>query len=117
MQFHKDFPFGKGMWIWRLDQCLPGSPQQGQLPAIIQKLKENDISYVLIKSGDGDRTWSQFTPSMINAFHNAGIKVYSWTYNYGRDAAREAAVAIWSLEQGADGHVFDAEAEFRDAAN
>lgn len=105
--YHKDFPFGKGVWIWRLSLCL-----NGDINAIIKKCKDYDISYLIIKSGDGANVWTQLTPDIVNRFHYAGIKVYSWTYNYGDEPLKEAEVATKSLGLGVDGHVFDAEGEY-----
>jgi len=48
----------------------------------------------------------------INACHQAGIKVYAWGYVYGNAPEEEAQKAIDSLKLGADGYVWDVEAEF-----
>jgi hypothetical protein len=103
---HKNFPLGKGMWIWNLKDC-----ENGNIPAIITKCKAYNITYVLVKCADGGNTWPQYTPELIKEFHDAGIKIYAWAYNYGQDAAREAAVALWALDMQPDGFVFDAEYE------
>lgn len=107
MQFHPKFPFGKGLWIWMLSSCMGGD-----LNKTIQQCKDFDISYVIVKCGDGENTWDQFTQEMVDAFHAAGIKIYSWSYVYGNDPLREAAIAMWALDMGVDGHVFDAESEY-----
>lgn len=105
--FHPNFPFGKGVWIWRLSECCGGN-----LKLTIDKCKQNDISYVLIKCGDGENTWPQFTKEVVEAFRSQGVKVYSWSYVYGKNPIREASIAMWALDKGVDGHVFDAEAEY-----
>lgn len=107
MQFHPQFPFGKGMWIWYLSACMGGDIQR-----IIQQCKDFNISYVIVKCGDGENTWDQFTSELVNAFHTAGIKIYSWSYVYGNNPLREAAIAMWALDMNVDGHVFDAESEY-----
>lgn len=113
--FHPNFPFGKGLWIWELPVLLK---RYGTLDAIIQKCKDNDISYVMLKSGDGENTWiSQWNANTIKKFKDAGIKILAWMYNYGYNPSREAAVAMWSLDMGADGFVFNAEVEWRDLVN
>src|SRR5687768_175533 len=109
---HKDMPFGKGLWIWKIEQCLGGD-----IDAIIQKCKDYDISYLLIKNGDGEKVWTQLTVDIVTQFHNAGIKVYSWSYNYGLNPLAEATVAIKCLDLGVDGHVFDAESEYEHLVN
>lgn len=107
MQFHPKFPFGKGVWIWNLPDCMGGD-----LNKITAQCLEYGISYVIVKCGDGINTWDQFTQDVVDAFHNAGIKIYSWSYVYGDDPLREAAIAMWALDMGVDGHVFDAEGEY-----
>ncbi len=110
--YHKDFPWQKGLWIWRISECLDGS-----IDSIITKCHNYDISYLLIKNGDGPDLWQQLNRDVVTRFQNAGIKVYSWGYNYGKDPQGEADVAIKCLDLGVNGHVFDAEAEYRDAPN
>lgn len=110
--FHKAFPFGKGMWIWKIPSCL-----NGDINAIITKCKTYDVSYVLVKSGDGENIWSQLTADVVKKFHDAGLKIYSWSYVYGDKPLQEAQVALHSLSLGVDGHVFDAEGEYERAIN
>jgi hypothetical protein len=110
--FHKDFCWGKGLWIWRLKDCL-----NGDVEAIIKKCRDYDISYLIIKSGNGANIWTQFTSDLIQKLHGAGIKVYSWSYVYGDEPLKEAQVAMHSLSLGVDGHVFDAESEYEHLQN
>lgn len=110
--YHKEFPWNKGLWIWQMKSCL-----NGDVDAIIKKCHDFDISYVLIKNGDGGNLWTQLTHDIISRFQNANIKVYSWTYNYGYDPIAEANVAMQCLSLGVNGHVFDAESEFEYLAN
>lgn len=106
--FHKNFPFGKGIWIWQLKNCL-----NGNIPAIIQKMKDKDLQYAIVKAGDGPNTWDfQWTKELVDSFHAAGLKIYSWSYVYGLEPVREGQIASWALNLGGDGHVFDAESEF-----
>lgn len=124
--FHKNFPFGKGMWIWSIYSCLGGD-----VDAIIAKMKAYDLSYVILKAGDGEGTWEidkstsdiarlnipQYNSEIIRKFHEAGIKVYSWSFIYGDNPNREANIASWAINQGADGHVFDAETQYEHLSN
>jgi hypothetical protein len=105
---HPNFPYGKGLWIWYINNCFGGN-----LDRIIAKCKEVGLTHLLIKCGDGLNTWDQFTPALIKKFHDNNIKVYSWTYVRGDNPLREAAIAMWALDMGADGHVFDAEGEYQ----
>lgn len=112
MYYHKDFPWGKGLWIRDLDKCL-----EGNIDAIIQKCKEYNISYLLIKNGDGTKLWTQLTKEIVTALQNAQIKVFAWTYVSGTDPLAEAAVAVNCLDLGVDGFVFDAEGEYEHLEN
>lgn len=110
---HPNFPFGRGLWVWYIKSCFGGN-----LDKIIAKCKEVGLTHLLIKSGDGTNTWhNQWTPDLIKYFHDHGIKVYSWTYVYGDVPLREAAIAMWSIDMGADGHVFDAETQYEGKPN
>jgi hypothetical protein len=110
--FHKNFPFGKGAWIWYLKNCL-----NGDVEAIISKCHAYDISYLVIKSGNGEFAWDQFSTELVKKLHDANIKVYSWSFVVGDDPVKEAQVAIHSLGRGADGHVFDAEGSYENLPN
>jgi hypothetical protein len=110
--YHKEFPFGKTVWIWRLAQCLGGD-----IDAIIAQCKKYDLSGVFIKNGDGANLWTQLNKDVVRQFQDAGIKVYAWSYSYGKDPTGEANVAIHNLDLGVNGFVFDAEAEYRDVVN
>lgn len=105
--FHKDHPWKKGLWIWYIKDCL-----NGDIDAIIKKCHDYDISYLLIKSGNGTNIWTQINTDLVQRLHGAGIKVYSWSYVYGDEPLKEAEVATHSLGLGVDGHVFDAEGEY-----
>lgn len=116
--FHKNFPFGKGQWIWELKNC-----EDGDVDRIIAKCKKYNVSYVLIKSYDGENLYpsnaaSQLTKEISDKFHANGISVYSWSFNYGYNIPREVALALYSLEQlGVDGHIFNAETVFENLPN
>lgn len=118
--FPKNFPFGKSVWIWQLNDIFAkdaaGKPIVDYDP-IIQKCKDNNISSVYVKCGDGENTWEQWNQALVDAFHAAGIKIYSWSFVYGQDPLREAAIAMWALDMGADGHIFDAEDQFEKQAD
>jgi hypothetical protein len=115
--FHRNFPWGKSAWIWELHSCLGVN-----IPAIIQRCKDTGISSLIIKTGDGEKLFpdgnSQLTAEMVNQFHAAGIKVYSWSYCYGKNPVREAELVLYAIEQlHVDGHVIDAESEYEKLPN
>ncbi len=119
---------GKGMWIWQI-----WTEENGNLDTVISRLKSAGVTWVAVKLGDSNSPWdrpgenlyswaSQYGgfASVIDTFHNNGIKVYGWQYVYGKSMwsgtgtlATEADVTNGILDiPGIDGFIIDAEAEF-----
>lgn len=93
------------MWIWVLG---------GQsLSSIIETAKAYGIGMLMIKSGDGSSTWSQFNPTLVSSLHAAGIRVCAWQYVYGSQPKLEAEVGAYAVRAGADCLLIDAEAEYQ----
>ena len=102
-------PFaGRGMWIWILS-----SSSGGNLAAIISRAHQYGIRTLIIKSGDGTGTWSQFTPQIVSELHSAGLRVCGWQYVYGNHPLGEAQVGAATVKDGADCLVIDAESEYQ----
>jgi Putative peptidoglycan binding domain len=95
------------MWIWLL-----GSSNGGNLSSIVARAHRNGIRTLMIKSGDGSSTWSQFNPQLVSALHSAGFRVCAWQYVYGVHPAAEAQVGAASVRDGADCLLIDAESEY-----
>lgn len=95
------------MWIWQLSQC-----EGGNVSSIIAQARKAGIGALIVKAHDGTSWWSQFSASLINVVHNAGMKAGAWGYCYGRDPAVEVRQALTVLELGADFYVADVETEF-----
>jgi hypothetical protein len=101
-------PFAaRGMWIWELS-----SSNGGNLSSIVARARQNGITTLLIKGGDGSGTWSQFNPSLVSALHRSGMRVCAWQYVYGNDPVGEAQVGVAMVRDGADCLVIDAETEY-----
>jgi hypothetical protein len=101
-------PFDRqGMWIWYIEKSEGGS-----LPRIIAKAKRYGIGTLYIKSGDAGSVWSQFTTSMVETFHAAGIDVCAWQFVYGDSPVAEAKVGAASVKRGADCLAIDAEGDY-----
>jgi hypothetical protein len=98
---------GDGMWIWYVSRAAGGNVNR-----IAAKAKRRGIEYVLIKSGDAGGTWSQFSPSLVNALHARGLRVCAWQFVYGRGPKAEAKVGAASVQRGADCLVIDAEGHY-----
>jgi hypothetical protein len=97
---------GKHMWIWHLENTL-----NGDMNAIIAKLKDIGATGVLLKAHDGANIWKQFR-NYIQQFKNAGFVVGAWGYVYGTDIQGEANAILDAIKAGADWYVIDAEKEF-----
>jgi hypothetical protein len=101
-------PFtGRGMWIWE----LPNS-NGGNVSSIIARAHANGIRTLMVKSGDGAGTWSQFSRQLVRALHSSGFRVCGWQYVYGVHPAAEANVGAAAVRDGADCLLIDAESEY-----
>ena len=106
-------PFsGRGMWIWEL-----GSSNGGNLPSIIATARRYGVTTLMIKSGDGSGTWSQFNPTLVSTLHANGLRVCGWQYVYGAHPVAEAQVGAAAVRDGADCLLIDAESEYETRAN
>ncbi len=113
---------GKGDWIYQLHhavaQCNGNVPSVTDVPSLMAHLKQQGMRHIIVKAGTGAALFStpgfspQFTTSLVNAAHNAGLKIFGYTRSDGLDIPGESALADWVFNQGADGFVFDAEIEW-----
>jgi len=97
---------GNGMWVWYV------SKSGGSATAIAKKATNRHIDTVLVKSGDGDSYWDQFTPELVDVLRDAGRKVCAWQFVYGGQPRAEARVGAEAVEAGADCLVIDAESHY-----
>ncbi len=101
-------PFtGRATWIWVLS-----SSNGGNLASIIATAHHYGVTTLMIKSGDGSGTWSQFTPRLVSTLHANGLRVCAWQYVYGTHPAAEAQVGAAGVRDGADCLLIDAETEY-----
>jgi len=96
---------GPAMWVWYV-------PQTGKTEQMVRDLKAHGIRTVIIKSGDGINRWKQFTPALVDRFHQAGIHVCAWHYIYGKKPDEEARISALAKQAGAECLIIDAEAEY-----
>lgn len=120
----------KGMWFWHL-----WSANNGDLNAVIGKLKSVGVTWIVAKMGDSDSyyngsgkslyTWAAGyggMDSVVSIFHNNGIKILGYQYVYGANhwgsGPSEADVANMILDvKGIDGLLIDAEIEYDNLSN
>ena len=98
---------GNGMWIWQMEKT-----EGGDVDAIAARAAAAGVTTVFVKAGDGTTPWSQFSPLLIGALHQHGLKACAWQFVYGSSPAGEAKVAISAIQAGADCFVIDAETSY-----
>jgi hypothetical protein len=101
-------PFeGLGQWIWYVAKS-----EGGNLDAIATRAQTAGVRTVFVKSSDGSTNfWAQFTPDLVAALHQRGLRVCAWQYVYGTHPAEEAQLGARAAAM-ADCLVIDAEAEY-----
>ncbi len=98
---------GRGMWIWYVSQA-----DGGNIAAIIATARRYGIGTLVIKSGDGSGTWSQFSSQLVATLHANGLRVCGWQFVYGNYPAAEAKVGAATVHAGADCLMIDAEGQY-----
>ena len=107
---------GKGDWIWEMPQTqtrLGVSTTQG----VINYEVSMGMQWITVKCADGGDTnsWAQFSPTLVNQAHAAGLKIFGWAYVYGSKFGNlqgEINAALSCMAKGADGLIIDAEIEY-----
>jgi hypothetical protein len=98
---------GNGMWIWQLEKS-----DGGNVDAIAARAAAAGVSTVFVKAADGATPWAQFSPLLVGALHQHGLRACAWQFVYGADPAGEAAAATAAVGAGADCFVIDAESQY-----
>jgi hypothetical protein len=98
---------GDGMWIWQLQKS-----NGGDVNAIAAQAHAAGIETVFVKSSDGTTPWPQFSPQLVAALHELGLRACAWQFVYGADPAGEAAQGARAVATGADCLVIDAETRY-----
>ncbi len=107
---------GRGSWIYILSNATSGLggnvPAVTNLSSLMIYLKNQGLQYVIIKAAQADSVNPQFTPTVVNAGHAAGLKVFGYIYTTGANVPGEIAAVNYVFQQGADGLIYDAESEW-----
>jgi hypothetical protein len=98
---------GDGMWIWQLPKS-----DGGDLDAIAARARAAGIRTVYVKSSDAASNWEQFTPALVQALHDRGLRACAWQFVYGSDPLGEAAAGASAVADGADCLIIDAETRY-----
>ena len=98
---------GNGMWIWQL-----GKSDGGDVEQIAARAAAAQVSTFFVKAGDGTTAWDQFSPLLVGALHQHGLRACAWQFVYGTSPEGEAAVGAAAVAAGADCLVIDAESQY-----
>jgi len=113
---------GKGDWIY----CVSDATNKlgGHISAVTNEnslmrfYRNHGIRYLVVKAATSDQLFNgclktpQFTSALVEAAHENGLWIFGYNRSYGADIKGEIAVANYVFHQGADGFVWDAEAEW-----
>ncbi len=114
---------GKGVWIYYIgDATNKVGGHVGSVTnvnSLMQYFRSAGMRYCMVKMGTSDRFFPgpasnncQLTSNFINTAHSNGIAVFGYNRSYGSNIVGEVSLADYCFNQGADGFVFDAEAEW-----
>ncbi len=111
----------KGDWVYVLSTAtnkLGGNVTSvTNVQSLMNYEKSQGMNFIVIKHGEGSTNFPsagspQFTASVVNAAHTAGLKIFGYTRSYGVNINGEIQVATNALNLGADGYIIDAEVEW-----
>jgi uncharacterized delta-60 repeat protein/uncharacterized repeat protein (TIGR02543 family) len=113
---------GKGEWLYYMSNAT--NQLGGYVASVTNEnslmlyLKSQGTRYVIVKAATSDQlfygsyTHPQFTSNLVNAAHAQGLWVLGYNRSYGQNIPAEIAIADYVFNQGADGFVWNAEAEW-----
>lgn len=106
----KNAPVGLGFYIAFQNTI-------GTIDESVKRLKSIGAKWVAPRAGAStgrDTRWSPAEAKVaIQKYHDAGIAVYPWIYSYPSTCMREVPIFKALMDEGADGIIIDAEAEWQ----
>ena len=118
---------GKGVWIYFVGDAT--NKVGGHIPSVtnvnslMQFYRASGIRYCIVKAGDNTNLFNglgsspQFNTNLVNAAKSNGVAIFGYNRSYGLNIPGEISLADYVFNQGADGFVFDAEAEWENTTN
>jgi hypothetical protein len=117
---------GQGGWLYLLNNATNHlAPNRVTAvtneDSLFKYLRSQGLRYVIVKAGTADapyydNTYSRSTPvftsNLVNLAHANGLKVFGSNRSSGSNIVGEISVADYVFKQGADGFIWDAEAEW-----
>ena len=113
---------GKGDWIYAIQDAT--NKVGGHVNSVTNEnslmlyYKSQGIRYMIVKAATGASLFNacygfpQFTPYLVRVAHTNGILIFGYNRTYATNTAAEVSIADYVFNQGADGFVWDAEAEW-----
>jgi hypothetical protein len=113
---------GKGEWVYSISDAT--NKVGGRYPSVTNEnslmlfYQSQGIRYFVVKAGTGSSLFNgcygfpQFTSNLVNKAHANGILVFGYNRSYATNVAGELAIVDYVFNHGADGFVWDAEAEW-----
>lgn len=117
---------GKGVWIYAMKDAtnklgghIGAVTNINSLMAYFQSI---GIRYCMIKGGTSDKYFSdcttgpQITSNLVATAHSNSVAIFAYNRSFGSNILGEVSMADYYFNQGVDGFVFDAEAEWETGA-
>src|SRR6266699_5562036 len=113
---------GKGDWVYSISDAT--NKVGGRYNSVTNEnslmlfYKQQGIRYMIVKAATGASLFNgcysfpQFSATLVNIAHTNGVLIFGYNRSYATNVAGELAVVDYVFNQGADGFVWDAEAEW-----
>lgn len=117
---------GKGEWIYAVTDAT--NHLGGHIHSVTNEtslmlfFRSQGIRYLVVKAATSDQLFRgctsgpQFNRALVDAAHTNGLRIFGYNRSYGADIPGEIVVADYVFSQGADGYVWDAEAEWESSS-
>ena len=113
---------GKGDWVYSMTDAT--NRLGGHVNSVTNETslmlfyRSQGIRYFIVKAATNAKLFNgcygspQFTSALVNIAHANGILIFGYNRSYGSNVLAEIAISDYVFNQGADGFVWDAEAEW-----
>jgi len=117
---------GKGDWVYSISDAT--NRLGGHILSVTNETslmlfyRSQGIRYLIVKAATSDQLFKgcyhgpQFTRALVDTAHTNGLWIFGYNRSYGANINGEITVADYVLSQGADGFVWDAEAEWESSS-
>lgn len=100
-----------GVWLWHFE--MTGFNSHAHLADTLSSLGVKRIYVKVADGGINPDSWTELVDEdLVDAYKSKGLEVWSWSYNYPGNFARQAEVIYVAAKTGYQGHVVDVEEHF-----